>query len=109
VADKGAEHIGHVGEQGIRRYGPKLASAELRIERYSADLARRFRSRKAIKIGRRLKNAKADQAIATRALGGAERAVKVSKVAGKAVPLVFAAWDVIDAWNDYVEDTQAAN
>lgn len=103
-ADKLAEHAKEIGEHGLKEYGPKLASAEQRIERYSEQLARRFRSKKAIKIGRRLENAKTDQAAAVRAVESAEGTVKIAKVAGKAVPLVFAAWDVIDAVREYKED-----
>jgi len=106
-ADKLAEHAGEIGEHGLKQYGPKLLSAEQRIERYSKELARRFRSGKVKKIARRLDNATADRAAATRGLVGAERTVKAAKVAGKAVPLVFAAWDVIDAYHEYREDIGA--
>ena len=104
-SDKAAEAAKGIGEKALGEYGPKLAAAQRRIERYSYELFRKFGRRKAARAEARLLNAKADKAVATRAVESAERTIKVAKFAGKAVPLVFAAWDVYDAWQDYKEDT----
>lgn len=105
IADKMAENTGEIARHGLGKAGAKLAFAQQRIQHYSRELARRFQSRKALKIGRRLENAKSDAAIARRTIRTSGRTLKAAKIAGKAVPLVFAAWDVIDAWSEYEGET----
>lgn len=102
--DKGAERLTEMGDKALETYGPKLVEAEHRIQRYSESLLRKIGPRKTKLAARRLGNAEADKTIASRAIGAAERNVKVGKFAGKAVPLVFAAWDVLDALKEYRED-----
>jgi hypothetical protein len=104
-SDKLAEHAGHLGEHGLKEYGGKLVSAEQRIERYSAALASKIKAGKRAKAAGRLNNAVADQAIAQGGLKTASKTLKAAKFAGKGIPLVFAAWDVIDAMKEYLEDT----
>jgi hypothetical protein len=107
-SDKLVEHAEYVGNQSIKEYGPKLVSAQRRIERYSADLARRIRGRKRVVAARRLERAAADETIAERTIKKASQTVKIAEVAGKTVPLVFAAWDLMDAVSEYREDTESA-
>jgi len=59
-------------------------------------------------MARRLENAKADQQIAKNAIKSAELSVKAAKFASKAVPLAFAAWDVLDALKEYHEAVDSA-
>ena len=40
------------------------------------------------------------------ALSAAANTAKLARGAGAAIPVVFAAWDIIDAWGDYQETMQ---
>ncbi len=108
-SDKLALHVERVGEQAMEEYGPKLVSAQQRIERYSADLARKIRGRKRVVAARRLETAVADETLAEGTIESVSHTVKIAKVAGKALPLVFATWDLVDALNEYSEDTESAD
>jgi hypothetical protein len=98
------EHVAKAGEHALKESEGKLDLAIQRINRYSAQLAKHIRSKKAIKITRRLGSAEADASFAARHAQLAKTAMKGVKFVGKALPVVFATWDAIDAIKEYHED-----
>jgi hypothetical protein len=90
------------------RSGQIISSAEGQIRKYSARLAdetlRRGQMRKARNIV-----GKSTQQIATESanLARAGRTAQAARLGGAGIPVVFAAWDIIDAWGDY-QDTMKA-
>jgi hypothetical protein len=109
-ADKLSEHVERAGEHALKQYGPKLESAQRRIERYSAELGRRIKGHKRARATGRLERAMADREVATSSIKSASRLKTLGKFASsKAFPLIFAAWDVYDAVKEYDEDTASGD
>jgi hypothetical protein len=82
-----------------------IRSAEGQIRKYSQRLAeqglRKAQVRKAQSI---IGQSTAQAARESATLSSAARTAKLARGAGASIPVVFAAWDIIDAWGDY-QDT----
>lgn len=79
-----------------------IAQAEGHIARLTKQLAGNLKQRKVTKLTRQLAGQRQTVETATRTVGQAT----VKKTAAKAVPVVFAAWDVWDACGEFVGDFQ---
>ena len=105
AADKAAEKGVEASTHWALNYLPKIRAAEAKVARYSAEVARKVKFRKAKIANRRFNQAMAQKA---EALQGARKAIRVTKatrVVQRSIPVIFAAWDVLDAIHDYQEET----
>jgi len=105
TADKAAEKGVHALTGWALRYLPAIKAANVQVERYSVEVGRKLASRKSEVVFRRLAAAKA-KSVAVHA--GARRAIAAVAAAKSAtrfgIPLVFAAYDILDAISDYREE-----
>jgi hypothetical protein len=113
-ADKAAETGLEASTKWAIAYRPKILAAMRKIDKYSAEVAQKVRTtagrptpgKKLVIASRRLETATAEKAVA---LGGARTAIRVTKTVralGKAIPIIFAVWDVVEALQDYHEETE---
>jgi hypothetical protein len=116
VAMAGSEHRLHTGAEYVQararlqvwkqiRNG---ATAEQKINVLSRDLARKVSNAKIAKLNRQIGRAQiqVDKAAAGRVT--ASRLAGATRLVGKAIPVVFAVHDIIEAVSEYREDVGAA-
>ncbi len=85
-----------------------IRSAEGQIRKYSQRLAEQSLSKAQMRKANNIIQRSTQQAATQKAThAGATTLAKGARVAGVAIPVVFAAWDIIDAWSEY-QDTMKA-
>jgi hypothetical protein len=103
--DKAAEHVKDVSEEWVAANAAKLGRAQVKVRYYSMKLARRITSRKA---KRGMERAMAKQSALSTSVSQGMRAAKAAKTAKLTIPIVFAAWDLWNAFGEYQEQVHAA-
>lgn len=109
-AEEGGKHVAEKGVQATTawavRYLPSLKAANAQVLRYSELVGHRLGKRKMSIALRRLSAARAESTAVHAGARTAIRAVKAAKLAQKSVPLVFAAYDIYEAFREYEEETR---
>jgi hypothetical protein len=109
-AEKGVHHTAEKGVEASTawalKYLPKLRAANAKVLHYSEQVGRKLGSRKHNIAVRRLAAAEAKSTALHSGARNAIRTVQAAKLARQSVPLVFAAYDIYEAFKDYDEETQ---
>ena len=107
IAEKSALKLELNAQTRLAREGALIASAEVKIKQLSQEIARKTSSSKIAKLGRQMDYVEAERASAQAAAANAQRLGQLAHLAGKALPIVFAAHDVMEALREYHEDIGA--
>jgi hypothetical protein len=111
---QGMEHgLDYMGKKAVQastgwvlQYLPRIRAANGQIKRYAEEAARKTVGRKQIVATRRLVNAEAKSAAIHASARTAIRVTRVANAASRGIPIVFAAYDVLQAIHDYNEDVE---
>ncbi|QQS14454.1 MAG: hypothetical protein IPK81_09995 [Rhodospirillales bacterium] len=111
IASEGAGNIAALQAfralEGVGRSDQILRSLQGEIEKQSAKLAQEGLKRSAARrAGNRLATAQTQAAPRTAEQAGFRQTARVAGAAMRGIPVVFAAWDILDAITDY-NDTVA--
>lgn len=95
--------------EGMGRSDQILRSLQGEIEKQSAKLAQEGLKRSAARrAGNRLATAQAQAALRTAEQAGFRQTARVAGTAMRGIPVVFAAWDILDAITDYNQTVAGA-
>jgi hypothetical protein len=104
TAERSAQKLEKNAETRIARESGLMREAEARINLLSREIARKTSSSKIAKLGRKIGYAEGERAFAQAATVNAQRIVQFAHLAGKALPIVFLAHDVMEGFEEFHKD-----
>ena len=104
-AEGGAKMLTSIGFWTFVNESGKWDVAVQKVQRLSADLARKTSSAKIAKIGRKVANAQAEVARSGTGMVKGIQLTRAGQMLSVAVPVVFAGLDILLAIKEYTEDT----
>ncbi len=112
ASEVGGKVTGHLADKALAqqaRSSQIISSAEGQIRKYSQKLAEEgLRKRQIAKANSIIGQSQRQVASEGAKFAKAGTAAKMARGAGAGIPVVFAAWDIMDAWGDYQDTVKAA-
>jgi hypothetical protein len=107
VADHTAEKLIQQANASETLHRRMLERAERKIESLTRNAARSARARYLRRVERKIANRQAETLAAQRGLDAAGRTARVGTVLKTGAPIIFAAWDILEAIGGFQEDWAA--